>query len=96
MDSMMMRHGGMAAAEQPQQQFSGGVVSAPIHQQQQQSAGGMTPSPESAAALQRAIASMEEKGLQSDPRYGQLLSLRARANQQTGNVCLLLHSYFDW
>lgn len=36
------------------------------------------PSPESAAGLQRAIASMEEKGLQDDPRYAQLLALRAR------------------
>ncbi|XP_046669887.1 ATP-dependent helicase brm-like [Homalodisca vitripennis] len=29
-------------------------------------------------ALQRAIDSMEEKGLQEDPRYSQLLALRAR------------------
>ncbi|KAF5276830.1 hypothetical protein FQA39_LY06382 [Lamprigera yunnana] len=31
-------------------------------------------------ALQRAIDSMEEKGMQEDPRYSQLLSLRARTN----------------
>ena len=31
-------------------------------------------------ALQRAIDSMEEKGLQEDPRYSQLLALRARTN----------------
>lgn len=29
-------------------------------------------------ALQRAIGAMEEKGMQSDPRYSQLLALRAR------------------
>jgi SWI/SNF-related matrix-associated actin-dependent regulator of chromatin subfamily A protein 2/4 len=29
-------------------------------------------------ALQRAIGTMEEKGMQSDPRYSQLLALRAR------------------
>ncbi|KAJ0181016.1 hypothetical protein K1T71_003101 [Dendrolimus kikuchii] len=33
-------------------------------------------------ALQRAIDSMEEKGLQEDPRYSQLLALRARSNPQ--------------
>lgn len=31
-------------------------------------------------ALQRAIDSMEEKGLQEDPRYSQLLAIRARSN----------------
>ncbi|KAJ8974907.1 hypothetical protein NQ317_009836 [Molorchus minor] len=31
-------------------------------------------------ALQRAIDSMEEKGMQEDPRYSQLLALRARSN----------------
>ncbi|XP_068912003.1 ATP-dependent helicase brm isoform X4 [Tenebrio molitor] len=31
-------------------------------------------------ALQRAIDSMEEKGMQEDPRYSQLLALRARTN----------------
>ncbi|CAL8137996.1 unnamed protein product [Orchesella dallaii] len=36
-------------------------------------------SQESAHALQRAIATMEEKGLQDDPRYSQLLAMRARA-----------------
>lgn len=36
-------------------------------------------------ALQRAIDSMEEKGLQEDPRYSQLLALRARqANMEQG------------
>lgn len=29
-------------------------------------------------ALQRAIGAMEEKGMQGDPRYSQLLALRAR------------------
>nr|AML25530.1 ATP-dependent chromatin remodeler brahma [Euschistus heros] len=33
---------------------------------------------ENLSALQRAIDSMEEKGLQEDPRYSQLLALRAR------------------
>ncbi|KAI5642441.1 HSA domain-containing protein [Phthorimaea operculella] len=33
-------------------------------------------------ALQRAIDSMEEKGLQEDPRYSQLLALKARSNPQ--------------
>lgn len=41
--------------------------------------GQQQPSQESANALLRAIASMEEKGLQDDPRYAQLLALRARA-----------------
>lgn len=31
-------------------------------------------------AIQRTIDSMEEKGLQEDPRYSQLLALRARTN----------------
>lgn len=34
-------------------------------------------------ALQRAIDSMEEKGLQEDPRYSQLLAIRARSNGST-------------
>ncbi|ODN00177.1 ATP-dependent helicase brm [Orchesella cincta] len=38
-------------------------------------------SQESANALQRAIATMEEKGMQDDPRYSQLLAMRARACQ---------------
>ncbi|KAJ8969543.1 hypothetical protein NQ314_001695 [Rhamnusium bicolor] len=33
-------------------------------------------------ALQRAIDSMEEKGMQEDPRYSQLLALRARTRNQ--------------
>ncbi|XP_017784542.1 PREDICTED: ATP-dependent helicase brm isoform X2 [Nicrophorus vespilloides] len=35
---------------------------------------------ENLSALQRAIDSMEEKGMQEDPRYSQLLALRARTN----------------
>ncbi|XP_018562327.2 ATP-dependent helicase brm isoform X2 [Anoplophora glabripennis] len=35
---------------------------------------------ENLSALQRAIDSMEEKGMQEDPRYSQLLALRARSN----------------
>jgi hypothetical protein len=59
----------------------------PMQQQQQQQhvVGGSPPpgmpSQESAAALHRAISSMEDKGLQDDPRYGQLLALRARTVQ---------------
>ncbi|KAI8429647.1 hypothetical protein MSG28_000228 [Choristoneura fumiferana] len=41
-----------------------------------------TPGPDNLNALQRAIDSMEEKGLQEDPRYSQLLALRARSNPQ--------------
>ncbi|XP_061715544.1 ATP-dependent helicase brm [Cydia pomonella] len=41
-----------------------------------------TPGPDNLHALQRAIDSMEEKGLQEDPRYSQLLALRARSNAQ--------------
>lgn len=37
------------------------------------------PGPDNIIALQRAIDSMEEKGLQEDPRYSQLLALRARS-----------------
>ena len=35
-------------------------------------------------ALQKAIDSMEEKGLQEDPRYSQLLALRARQGTNMG------------
>ncbi|KAG5876508.1 hypothetical protein JTB14_008445 [Gonioctena quinquepunctata] len=47
------------------------------------SAGPQGPPPqgqENLSALQRAIDSMEEKGMQEDPRYSQLLALRARSN----------------
>jgi len=40
---------------------------------------------ENLRALQSAIDSMDEKGMQEDPRYSQLLVLRARAN---GNAAL--------
>lgn len=43
------------------------------------------PGPDNLNALQRAIDSMEEKGLQEDPRYSQLLALRARSNSQDPN-----------
>ncbi|XP_054270051.1 transcription activator BRG1-like isoform X2 [Macrosteles quadrilineatus] len=39
---------------------------------------------ENLTALQRAIDSMEEKGLQEDPRYSQLLALRARQAPASG------------
>lgn len=38
---------------------------------------------ENLSALQRAIDSMEEKGMQEDPRYSQLLALRARSSGST-------------
>lgn len=40
--------------------------------------GPMPQSQESLGALQRAIDNMEEKGMQEDPRYTQLVALRAR------------------
>uniref|UniRef100_A0A0A9XS46 Transcription activator BRG1 n=1 Tax=Lygus hesperus TaxID=30085 RepID=A0A0A9XS46_LYGHE len=48
----------------------------PMPPHQQQGSGGGPQ--ENLTALQRAIDSMEEKGLQEDPRYSQLLALRAR------------------
>ncbi|KFB41670.1 AGAP010462-PA-like protein [Anopheles sinensis] len=44
------------------------------------------PGQENLNALQRAIDSMEEKGLQEDPRYSQLLALRANSKQQNLNA----------
>uniref|UniRef100_A0A2M4B8P2 Putative chromodomain-helicase dna-binding protein n=1 Tax=Anopheles marajoara TaxID=58244 RepID=A0A2M4B8P2_9DIPT len=44
------------------------------------------PGQENLNALQRAIDSMEEKGLQEDPRYSQLLALRANSKQQGLNA----------
>lgn len=41
--------------------------------------------PDNLNALQRAIDSMEEKGLQDDPRYSQLVAIRARSNPQDPN-----------
>jgi hypothetical protein len=38
---------------------------------------------ENLSALQRAIDSMEEKGLQEDPRYSQLIALRNRQGMPT-------------
>ncbi|XP_045541964.1 ATP-dependent helicase brm [Papilio machaon] len=43
------------------------------------------PGPDNLHALQKAIDSMEEKGLQEDPRYSQLLAIRARTNPQDPN-----------
>lgn len=43
--------------------------------------GNVLPGQENLNALQRAIDSMEEKGLQEDPRYSQLLALRANSKQ---------------
>uniref|UniRef100_A0AAG5DRW8 ATP-dependent helicase brm n=1 Tax=Anopheles atroparvus TaxID=41427 RepID=A0AAG5DRW8_ANOAO len=47
------------------------------------------PGQENLNALQRAIDSMEEKGLQEDPRYSQLLALRANSKQQNLNASQL-------
>lgn len=54
------------------------------------------PSQESANALQRAIESMEEKGLQNDPRYASLLTLRARSmhSQDQGSQFRAVSCYF--
>lgn len=38
------------------------------------------PTQDNLNALQHAIDSMEEKGMQEDPRYSQLLAIRARQN----------------
>lgn len=51
-------------------------------------------SQENLHALQRAIDSMEEKGLQEDPRYSQLLAMRATSKHQhlNGNQVNLLRT----
>lgn len=51
-----------------------------------------TPGADNLNALQRAIDSMEEKGLQEDPRYSQLLALRARSNPQDPSKNLFSNS----
>lgn len=43
------------------------------------------PSQESLNALQKAIETMEEKGMQEDPRYSHLLALKARATGVSSN-----------
>ncbi|CAH0722343.1 unnamed protein product, partial [Brenthis ino] len=48
--------------------------------------------PDNLNALQRAIDSMEEKGLQDDPRYSQLVAIRARTNPQDPNKGLFSNS----
>jgi hypothetical protein len=74
----------------------------PMQQQQQQHVVGGSPPPgmpsqESAAALHRAISSMEDKGLQDDPRYGQLLALRARTVQgMVSSRCVRKHDLESW
>ncbi|XP_026323567.1 ATP-dependent helicase brm isoform X2 [Hyposmocoma kahamanoa] len=50
------------------------------------------PGPDNLNALQRAIDSMEEKGLQEDPRYSQLLALKARSNPQDPSKGLFTNS----
>ncbi|XP_045509584.1 ATP-dependent helicase brm-like isoform X1 [Colias croceus] len=44
--------------------------------------------PDNLNALQRAIDSMEEKGMQEDPRYSQLLAIRARNSPHFSNAQL--------
>ncbi|CAG4925885.1 unnamed protein product [Colias eurytheme] len=44
--------------------------------------------PDNLNALQRAIDSMEEKGMQEDPRYSQLLAIRARNSPNFSNAQL--------
>ncbi|XP_067642426.1 ATP-dependent helicase brm [Eurosta solidaginis] len=55
---------------------------------------GDRPVQESLTALQRAIDTMEEKGLQEDPRYSQLLAIRATSKHQhlTGNQVNMLRA----
>lgn len=70
MNSSGPHMGGMAPNAPPNQ---------PGVNQMNQSAGPPAiPGQENLNALQKAIDSMEEKGLQEDPRYSQLLALRAR------------------
>ncbi|XP_043797729.1 ATP-dependent helicase brm-like [Apis laboriosa] len=83
--------GQMGPGSQNQQIIPGGsapiVPNAPVNQMSQTGPGQIGPSgpggppgagQENLNALQKAIDSMEEKGLQEDPRYSQLLALRAR------------------
>jgi hypothetical protein len=92
--AMSPGHGQVGQGLHPQQHYQqsfnipcgGGSPMQQQQQQQQQHVVGGSPQPgmpsqESAAALHRAISSMEDKGLQDDPRYGQLLALRARTVQ---------------
>ncbi|XP_071558224.1 ATP-dependent helicase brm isoform X3 [Temnothorax nylanderi] len=62
---------------------------APVNQMSQTGPTGPTGPPgsgqENLNALQKAIDSMEEKGLQEDPRYSQLLALRARQGSGMGD-----------
>lgn len=83
--------GQMGPGSQNQQIIPGGsapiVPNAPVNQMSQTGPGQIGPTgpggppgsgQENLNALQKAIDSMEEKGLQEDPRYSQLLALRAR------------------
>lgn len=44
-------------------------------------------------ALQRAIDSMEAKGMQEDPRYSQLIALRARQGNNQVNQVMITASF---
>ncbi|XP_077299537.1 ATP-dependent helicase brm isoform X2 [Arctopsyche grandis] len=46
---------------------------------------GQGPGQDNLNALQRTIDTMEERGLQEDPRYAQLMAIRARCNSQDPN-----------
>ncbi|XP_034171103.1 ATP-dependent helicase brm isoform X2 [Osmia lignaria lignaria] len=83
--------GPMGPGSQNQQIVPGGTTpmgpGAPVNQMSQTGPGPIGPTgpggppaagQENLNALQKAIDSMEEKGLQEDPRYSQLLALRAR------------------
>ncbi|CAK9821438.1 ATP-dependent helicase brm [Anthophora retusa] len=83
--------GQMGPGSQNQQIVPGGAApigpGAPVNQMSQTGPGQIGPSgptgppgagQENLNALQKAIDSMEEKGLQEDPRYSQLLAIRAR------------------
>ncbi|XP_071871824.1 ATP-dependent helicase brm isoform X1 [Bombus fervidus] len=75
--------GQIGPGSQGQQIVPGGSApigpGAPVNQMSQTGPGGPPGAgQENLNALQKAIDSMEEKGLQEDPRYSQLLALRAR------------------
>jgi SWI/SNF-related matrix-associated actin-dependent regulator of chromatin subfamily A protein 2/4 len=85
---------GPSSQNQGQVPGSTGPIGAPVNQMSQTGSGQIGPAgpptgppgpgQENLNALQKAIDSMEEKGLQEDPRYSQLLALRARQGSGMG------------
>lgn len=72
-------YGGGAGGWPPQKQYPGGPGQPPTG-----GGGGGYPPQESLNALQNAINTMEDKGLQGDPRYNDLLSMRAKFGMTGG------------